>query len=89
MYIENKKEVFVGICRDISVGGMQVLVDHFPGRVGEKIAINVHPENTEYNFVADGKIVRSLDGGQGFSFRFMNLSSESQNAIQRYLDSEQ
>lgn len=87
MYIENKAEVFVGICRDISVGGMQVLVDHFPGKVGEKISINVHPENTDYNFVADGSIVRSLDGGQGFSFRFSNLSSDSQNAIHRYLQS--
>ena len=88
MYIENRKEVFVGICRDISIGGMQVLVDHFPGSVGDKISINVHPENTDYNFVADGNIVRSLEGGQGFSFRFINLSPESQSAIMRYLESE-
>lgn len=88
MYIKNRKEVFIGVCRDISVGGMQVLVDHFPGNVGDKISINVHPENTDYNFVADGNIVRSLDGGQGFSFRFLNLSSDSQNAITRYLQSE-
>lgn len=88
MYIKNRKEVFVGICRDISVGGMQVLVDHFPGNVGDRISINVHPENTDYNFVADGNIVRSLDGGQGFSFRFLDLSHESQDAISRYLRSE-
>lgn len=87
MYIKNRKEVFTGICRDISVGGMQVLVDHFPISVGDKISINVHPENTEYNFVADGSVVRCFDGGQGFSFRFMNLSNESQTAINKYLQS--
>ena len=88
MYIKNRKEVFVGICRDISIGGMQVLVDHFPGSVGERISINVHPDNTDYNFVADGNIVRSLEGGHGFSFRFLDLSRESQDAISRYLQSE-
>ncbi len=87
MYIKNRKEVFTGICRDISIGGMQVLVDHFPSNVGDTISINVHPENTDYHFVADGHVVRSLDGGQGFSFRFSSLSAESQNAINKYLKS--
>lgn len=86
MYIQSKKIVFVGICRDISIGGMQVLVDNFPGTVGERIAINVHPENTEYHFVASGNIVRMLDGGQGFSFRFVDLSEESSNAIKKYIN---
>ncbi|MAZ47349.1 MAG: hypothetical protein CME65_02220 [Halobacteriovoraceae bacterium] len=85
MYIENNQKVFVGICRDISTGGMQVLVDEFPGQVGETISINVHPENTDYHFVASGQIVRVLEGRQGFSFRFSNLSGESEQAIQSYL----
>lgn len=86
MYIENNKEVFVGVCRDISIGGMQVLVDDFPGSEGDKISINVHPENTDYNFVASGTIVRLLEGGQGFSFRFLNLSDESKASILKYLE---
>lgn len=86
MYIENNQKVFVGICRDISIGGMQVLVDDFPGNVGDTISINVHPENTDYHFVASGDIVRVLEGHQGFSFRFKDLSSESKQAIQNYLD---
>lgn len=85
MYIENNQKVFVGICRDISTGGMQVLVDEFPGSVGETISINVHPENTDYHFVASGEIVRVLEGRQGFSFRFKNLTGESQQAIQNYI----
>ncbi|MBD65629.1 MAG: hypothetical protein CME62_10515 [Halobacteriovoraceae bacterium] len=86
MYIQNRDEVFVGICRDVSIGGMQVLVDHFPGQVGEEIAINVHPENSEYHFVANGNIVRLLEGGQGFSFRFTELSDSSKESITKYLN---
>ncbi len=86
MYIENNKKVYVGLCRDISVGGMQVLVDHFPGASGDRIAINVHPENDDYHFVASGEIVRVLEGGQGFSFRFNDLSQESLGAIENYVE---
>lgn len=85
MYIESNKQVYVGVCRDISVGGMQVLVDNIPAEIGENISINVHPENTEHHFVAGGNIVRLLDGGQGFSFRFTELGEEAKDAIQNYL----
>ncbi|MFT6633670.1 MAG: hypothetical protein ACJAS4_003641 [Bacteriovoracaceae bacterium] len=85
MYIESNKQVYVGVCRDISVGGMQVLVDHIPANIGEDISINVHPENTEHHFVAGGRVVRLLDGGQGFSFRFTELGEEAKEAIQHYL----
>lgn len=85
MYIESSQQVYVGVCRDISVGGMQVLVDHIPAKIGENISINVHPENTEHHFVAGGNIVRLLDGGQGFSFRFTELGEEAKEAIQNYL----
>jgi len=86
MFIEKNQNVFEGICRDISVGGMQVLVDEFPANVGEKISINVHPENTDHHFVASGKIVRLLEGNQGFSFRFIDLKDDAINAINSYLD---
>lgn len=85
MFIQNNQDIFEGICRDVSVGGMQVLVDNFPGTIGEKISINVHPENTEHHFVASGQIVRILEGGQGFSFRFSNLSGDATNAINSYI----
>lgn len=85
MFIQNQKNVFEGICRDISIGGMQVLVDHFPGKSQERININVHPENTDHHFVASGEIVRILEGGQGFSFRFIDLSEEALRAIDSYI----
>jgi hypothetical protein len=88
MFIQNNKKVFEGVCRDISVGGMQVLMDGFPGKMGDLITINVHPDNSDYHFAASGKVVRILEGGSGFSFRFMNLQEEATQAIKKYLDYE-
>lgn len=88
MLIHDKNNVYEGVCRDISVGGMQVLVSDFPSRVGDDITINVHPDNTDYHFVSSGKIVRALEANQGFSFRFSDLSPEAKNAIETYLQKE-
>lgn len=85
MFIQQNDQVIEGICRDISTGGMQVLVDNYPGKVGDKISINVHPENSDFHFVASGEIVRLLNGNLGFSFRFINLGDDAINAIDSYL----
>jgi hypothetical protein len=85
LFVQNNKNVFEGICRDISIGGMQVLMDEFKGKAGDKISINAHPENTEYHFTASGVVVRVLEGNAGFSFRFQGLSDEAKRAIEKYL----
>jgi len=85
LFIANKNQVYEGICRDLSIGGMQVLVADYPGGAGDRISINVHPDNSEYSFVADGVIVRMLEGNHGFSFRFDGLSDEAKQAIQKYV----
>jgi len=86
MFFHNNAKLFEGICRDISVGGLQVLVSKSPVKVGEIISLNVHPENSEYSFVASAKVVRLLNGGQGFSLIFKNLSDEATRAINNYLE---
>jgi hypothetical protein len=85
LFVQNNKMVFEGICRDISVGGMQVLMDKFEGKASDRISINVHPENTEYHFTASGVVVRVLEGNSGFSFRFQGLSDEAKRAIEKYI----
>lgn len=85
LFIQNNKNLYEGICRDISVGGMQILVDDFRGSMGDKITINVHPENTDYHFTASGVVVRILEGNSGFSFRFTGLSDEARRAIEKYV----
>lgn len=85
LFIHNNKNLYEGVCRDISIGGMQILVDDFQGKAGDRITINVHPENTEYHFTASGVVVRLLEGNSGFSFRFQGLSDEAKRAIEKYL----
>ncbi len=85
MFFHDNSQVFEGVCRDISVGGLQILVSGAPVRVGEEIAMNVHPDNSDYHFVARGKVVRILDGDQGFSLRFSGLNDEAKNAINDYI----
>lgn len=85
MLVQNDKKIYEGVCRDISIGGMQVLTNDFPGRAGDRISINVHPDNTDYHFTAAGQVVRVLDGGQGFSFRFDGISNEAQRVIEKYI----
>lgn len=85
LFVQNNKKVFEGICRDISIGGMQVLMDDFQGTAGDRITINVHPENSDFHFTASGVVVRLLEGNSGFSFRFQGLTDEAKRAIEKYL----
>ena len=85
LVVQNNKKIFEGLCRDISIGGMQVLVNDFKGLAGDKISINIHPENTDYNFSASGTVVRILEGNCGFSFRFQTLSDDAKRAIEKHI----
>lgn len=86
IFFHDNKNFFEGVCRDISIGGMQVLVSNFPGNQGDEISINVHPENSDHSFVAAGRIARILEGNQGIFIRFSNLSSDASSSILSYLN---
>ena len=88
MLFHNNDRLYEGICRDISLGGMQILVSGFPAQLGEHISFNAHPDNSDYHFVANGEIVRVLQGDQGFSLRFIEISDEAKSAISKYIDGE-
>ncbi|MFL5783477.1 MAG: GYF domain-containing protein [Bacteriovoracaceae bacterium] len=85
LFVQNNKKVFEGICRDISIGGMQILTDEFKGQPGDRISINVHPDNSDYHFTASGVVVRILNGNSGFSFRFQGLTDDARKAVEKYL----
>lgn len=89
MASDQEDSVNVGICRDISIGGMQVLTDRVPkGGVGAKIKLNVSPSEGELPpFVAEGLIVRILEDGRGFSFRFERLSADAKKSIEQHISS--
>lgn len=79
--------VIAAVCRDISIGGMQILTDQVPGASGARIKINVCPSDGLSPFVAEGQIVRVLEDGRGFSFRFEKLDPGAQAAIEKYITS--
>lgn len=88
--VANDSQVMSAICRDISIGGMQVLTDQIPGAAGSRIRLNVTPPNDGQGkpvspFVAEGVIVRVLEDGRGFSFRFDQLTPEARKAIESYV----
>ena len=79
--------MITGICRDISVGGMQVLTDTLPGPVGTAVRLNVTPPSDSglKAFVAEGTVVRILEDQRGFSFRFTSISEDAKSSIERYI----
>ncbi len=79
------KEVGWAICRDISVGGMQVLMDKTPGPIGTQLKLNVNTQGGVQGFTCEGTIVRVLEDGRGFSFRFTHLSADAKSAIEKYI----
>jgi hypothetical protein len=92
--LANDSEVAVALCRDVSIGGMQVLTDKIPGKVGSKIKLNVSPVREIKGkkpgfkaFVAEGTIVRMLEDGRGFCFRFSRLTDSGRRAIESYIES--
>lgn len=90
--ISDDQTVIVGVCRDISVGGLQVLADSIPGKVGTQLKMNISPSGKSSGqpiepFVAEGVIVRILEDGRGFSFRFKKLNDRARNAIEAYIES--
>ncbi len=85
MFFHDNSSVYEGICRDISVGGLQILVAGFPTKVGDKVSMNVHPDNSDHCFTASGVVVRKLEGDSGFSLRFDELSESAKSAIDSYI----
>ena len=91
----NHDSLTAAVCRDISVGGMQVLTDRIPGAPGTRIKMNVSPSGAAgatnaangsiAPFVAEGVIVRILEDGHGFSFRFDKLSDAAKRVIEGYI----
>ena len=75
------------MARDISIGGMQVLSDFLPSKVGSRLKLNISPpEPTSaafVPFVAEGLVVRILEDRRGFSFRFDELSANARQIIER------
>jgi hypothetical protein len=85
LFFTTDNQFYEGVCKDISLGGMQVLLYKFPGKVGEVIKLNVHPEDPNHQFVAKAKIVRIAKTDGALSMEFLELSDVAKKAIETYL----
>ena len=86
LFFHNNSEFFEGVCRDISIGGMQVIVSGFKCQVGDSIKVNVHPVDSSLQFVADATVVRLLSDCEGICVRFSKMSPENLQKITQYID---
>ena len=86
LFFTTDNQFYEGVCKDISKGGMQVLLHKFPGKVGEVIKLNVHPEDANHQFVAKAKIVRIAKSDGALSMEFIELSDVAKAAIENYLN---
>jgi hypothetical protein len=86
LFFTTDNQFYEGVCKDISLGGMQVLLHKFPGKVGEIIKLNVHPEDANHQFVAKAKIVRIAKSDGALSMEFVELSDVARKAIENYLN---
>ncbi len=81
----DESEVFDGLVADISEGGLKIFINDFPGEIGDKISMNVHPEESDHSFVSNGEVVHVLEGNIGFSVKFIDLDKASKEAIKSFL----
>jgi hypothetical protein len=88
IFLTNQEELILGVCRDLSIGGMQVLSERLPGPVGTTIRLNVDPSQDMklHGFSAEGVVVRHLEDLRGFSFRFTRISELDRTAIEQFIE---
>ena len=86
IFFHDSANFFEGVCRDISIGGMQVLVANFKGEVGDVVKLNVHPKDKSLHFTAEAKVVRRLTECSGMSVRFIKMTPDNLDKITKYIE---
>ena len=79
------QEVGWAVCRDISLGGMQVQMNFVPGPVGTELRINVNSYRDIPGFSCAGRIVRVSDDKRAFSLEFISLPEAAKEGLTRFL----
>ncbi|MFI5391949.1 MAG: GYF domain-containing protein [Bacteriovoracales bacterium] len=85
VFFESEQKFLEGICINLSEGGMKILINDFPGTLGNEISMNVHKENPTFSFVAKGEIISVSEDKTGFGIKFNDLSQESRSTIKSIL----
>ena len=86
LFFHDSENFFEGVCRDISIGGMQILVANFEGQPGDIVKLNVHPVDDTLQFTAEAKVVRRLTDCNGVSIRFVKMTPDNLEKINKYIE---
>lgn len=86
LFFHDSENFFEGVCRDISIGGMQILVANFEGQPGDIVKLNVHPVDETLQFTAEAKVVRKLTECNGVSIRFVKMTPDNLEKINKYIE---
>lgn len=84
--LTNGDDVGWGVCRDISLGGMQVLMNYVPGPVGTELRIHVNGYRGISGFDCSGKIVRAGNDKRSFSLEFTKLPDKAKESLARFIE---
>lgn len=87
VFLSDDSNFFQGVCRDVSIGGAQILVADFIGKEGDIVKINMHFDDGTFAFTAKGKVIRNLNRVGGFAMRFVDLTPQSIKMINDYVES--
>jgi hypothetical protein len=77
----------IGICRDLSTGGMMIISQHLPPRDAAIAQIEIHPEeeSTVEPFAATGVVRHILDDKSGFSIEFAHIPNKAIQQIEQHI----
>lgn len=80
-------KVFDGVCRDVTIGGFQILVTGVPVKVGDVVSIDLSYPDMFEALSVEGQVQRILDGDQGFSCRLKSINLEVEKLLNSHLES--
>lgn len=91
---ESESNFYTGLTQNISTGGV-FLATHAPKRVGDHVRLRFMLPGASQPIIVDTEVrwlrhassLHRSDGPPGMGLRFLSLSAEDANLIQRFIDS--
>lgn len=79
----------LGVCRDLSTGGMMIVTHHLPPKNAAIVELEVQPEEESCvtPFAVNGVVRHMLADKSGYSIEFINLPQKAAQEIQQHINS--
>lgn len=92
--LESENNFYTGLTQNISAGGL-FIATHQLRRIGERITLKFNVPGTdrpvtvetEVRWIRENSSLQRVDGATGMGVRFINLSPEASEAINKFIQS--